>query len=311
MWSISGGIFFGWALGSNDAASVFGTAVASRIIRYRTAVILAAIFILVGALLEGSEGIKGIGELTAQTPKKAFIITTSAALTVTIIITSMRLPVSATQAVVGAILGMGFLTDPNKIEWYKVWRMVACWVGTPALAAFLAFLFYPFFAWLLVRLRFNFVARSIFLKIALTISGCYGAYALGANNVGNVTGVYYQTGIVDSVLMLALIGGASIALGVLTYSKNVMLTVGSRLVQLSPFSALVTVIAVAATVHFYVQFGVPVSTSHALVGAVLGIGIYKGVKTINRRTVVRILFGWFNTPLIAGVLCWVAGKIFL
>ncbi len=90
-----------------------------------------------------------------------------------------------------------------------------------------------------------------------------------------------------------------------------MLTVGSRLVQLSSFSAFVAVIAMAVTVHFYAQLGVPVSTSQAIVGAVLGIGLLKGVKTINRRTVVRIIFGWVNTPLIAGLVCWTAGKIFM
>ena len=206
---------------------------------------------------------------------------------------------------------MGLITDSQAIQWSKILEMLICWIGTPVGAAVMAFLLYPLLAQLLVRLHLNLIARSIFIKMALIVSGCYGAYALGANSVANVTGVYYGASNLDNMFLLTLIGGASIALGVLTYCKNVMLTVGSRLVQLSPFSALVTVIAVAATVHFYVQFGVPVSTSHALVGAVLGIGIYKGVKTINRRTVVRILFGWFNTPLIAGVLCWVAGKIFL
>ena len=74
---------------------------------------------------------------------------------------------------------------------------------------------------------------------------------------------------------------------------------------------LVAVMAMSATVHFYAQLGVPVSTSQAIVGAVLGIGLFKGVKTINRRMVIHILFAWLNTPLIAGLLCWVAGKVFL
>lgn len=303
-------MFLGWALGSNDAANVFGTAVASGIVRYRRAVILAAIFIMIGALAEGANGIQGVRELSLQTPTSAFLISIAAALTVTIM-TTFKLPVSTTQAVVGAIIGMGLFVDPTKVEWYKVWRMLICWVGTPIGGAVLAFIFYPMLSLLLNKLRLNLIARSIFLKIALIITGCYGAYALGANNVGNVTGVYYDTGLVDSIHILTLIGGASIALGVLTYSKNVMFTVGSRLVQLDAFSALVAVLAMAVTVHFFAQIGVPVSTSQAIVGAVLGIGLFKGVKTINRRTVVNILFGWVCTPLIAGALCWAAARIFL
>ncbi|NIA06153.1 MAG: inorganic phosphate transporter [Actinobacteria bacterium] len=309
MWFISGGIFFGWALGSNDAANVFGTAVASRILKYRTAVILAAIFILLGAIVEGQEGVKRIGELTTQTGRTAFITVLAAGITVTIM-TSLKLPVSASQAFLGALIGMGLITDADAIHWSEVLGMLACWVGTPIGAALLALLLYPLLARLLLMLHLNLIGRAIFLKTALVISGCYGAYALGANNVANITGIYYKN-LSSSLFWLTLIGGASIALGVLTYSKNVMLTVGSRLVQLSSFSALVAVIAMAATVHFYAQFGVPVSTSQAIVGAVLGIGLLKGVKTINQRTVVRILFGWLNTPLIAGLVCWIAGKIFL
>ena len=310
MLEISGGMFLGWALGSNDAANVFGTAVASGIVRYRRAVILAAFFIMIGAFAEGTQGIKGVSELSSQTPTSAFLVSIAAALTVSIM-TAFKLPVSTTQAVIGAIVGMGFFVDPSKIEWYKVWRMVICWIGTPIGGATLAFIFYPMLSLLLDKLRLNLIARSIFLKIALLITGCYGAYALGANNVGNVIGVYYQTGLLDNIHILTLIGGAAIALGVLTYSKNVMLTVGSRLVQLDAFSALVAVLAMAVTVHFYAQIGVPVSTSQAIVGAVLGIGLFKGVKTINRRTVGNIFFGWWCTPLIAGALCWTAAKIFL
>lgn len=310
MISISGGIFLGWALGSNDAANVFGTAVASKIVRYRTAVILAAIFIIIGALAEGDKSITGVSELSELKASEAFIVSVCAALTVTIM-TSLKLPVSATQAVIGAIIGMGIFVDPSQIRWQGILKMVACWIGTPIGAAILAFLFYAFFAWLLDKLHLGLIARSVFLKSALIISGCYGAYALGANNVGNVTGVYYHSGVLSDPRLLALIGGASIALGVITYSKKVMLTVGSKLVQLDAFSALVAVLAMAVTCHIYAQIGVPVSTSQAIVGAVLGIGLLKGVKTINRRTVVRIFFAWLNTPLVAALLCWGAAVLFL
>ena len=55
---LSGGVFLGWALGSNDAANVFGTAVASRIVRYSTAIVLAAVFVLIGAATEGRRGLE-------------------------------------------------------------------------------------------------------------------------------------------------------------------------------------------------------------------------------------------------------------
>lgn len=307
MYQLSGSVILGWALGSNDAANVFGTAVASRMIRYRTAVILAAVFIPLGALLQGAGGIHTLSDLTPQTAKSAMIISLVAGLTV-ILMTTLKLPVSTSQAVVGAILGMGLYSSPNSVQWAGLGKIVICWVGTPIGAAIIAATLYPTLGGLFDRMQINLVSRSIFLKAALLISGSYGAYALGANNVANVTGVFYQTGLlqqyVNAEMIAVLIGGASIALGVLTYSRNVMLTVGSRLVQLGAFSALIAVLSGAIAVHVYAFIGVPVSSSQAVVGAVLGIGIAKSIRTIDRRTLARVALGWVSTPLIGGLLCY-------
>ncbi len=75
-----------------------------------------------------------------------------------------------------------------------------------------------------------------------------------------------------------------------------MMTVGEGLVRLNAFTAFVAILAEAITVHIYAMIGVPVSTSQAIVGAVLGIGLIKGSQTVNQRTLVRILFGWIGTP---------------
>jgi PiT family inorganic phosphate transporter len=89
---------------------------------------------------------------------------------------------------------------------------------------------------------------------------------------------------------------------VITYSRPVMETVGKKLVRLDPYSALIVVVALAVTVHFYSFVGVPVSTSQAVIGGVLGIGLIKGVNTVSRRSLVSILVGWLLTPLLACVL---------
>lgn len=302
-----GGVFLGWALGSNDAANVFGTAVASRIVRYSTAIVLAAIFVFVGAATEGRRGLETLSEITTQTPLSAFIVAVTAALVVTLM-TSLRLPVSTSQAVMGSIIGIG-LGMGSVINWTSISKVVICWIGTPIGAALICCALYPCLARLISLLKLNMVARSFFIKIGLTVAGCYGAYALGANNVANVTGVFCaagmfdQIGVMDGALAAALIGGGSIALGIVTFSRRVMTTVGSRLVQLDGFSALAATLAAAVTVHVYAVVGVPVSTSQAIVGSVLGIGLLKGARAVNRRTLWRILFGWIVTPLMPGVIC--------
>ncbi|MHC4983053.1 MAG: inorganic phosphate transporter [Planctomycetota bacterium] len=299
MYAISGGVLLGWSLGANDAANVFGTAVASRIVRYRTAVFLTAAFVIVGAVAQGTSGIETLSGLVTQSKKSALVVTLAAAATVAWM-TYLRLPVSTSQAAVGAIIGVGLVRGTQAVRWSGLAKIIICWVGTPLGAAVIAFLLYPMLGWCLNRLRLKIVARSVVLKLGLIIFGTYGAYALGANNVGNVSGVFRDTGVLGGdTRLLQLVGGASIALGVLTYSRGVMFTVGSRLVPLDAFSALVAVAAQAITVHIYAFIGVPVSTSQAIVGGVLGIGVLKGVRTVNTRMLLRILSGWVATPAAA------------
>ena len=142
----------------------------------------------------------------------------------------------------------------------------------------------------------------------LIVAGCFGAYALGANSTANVTGVMRD---LFDRRTLVLLGGMSIALGVVTYSRNVMMTVGRNLVQLDAFTALVAVLAQASTVYIFARIGVPVSTSQAIVGSVVGIGLVRGIRTISKRTLVRIGFGWIGTPLIGGAVCFAATGFFL
>jgi len=299
MLSLLGGVFLGWSLGANDAANCFGSAVASRMVRYWTAAVLCSIAVTVGALLEGQAGIETLSSLTVLDLEQAVVITVAAAITVTIM-TVLGLPVSTSQAAVGAILGIGFFNQEINVG--ELGKVVACWVGTPTGAVLVAFLLYKLLARVYNRLPLGLVDSDRLLRAALIVAGCYASYTLGANNVANVTGVYVGAGML-TVFMAALIGGLSIAFGVMTYSRNVMETVGSKLVRLDPFSALIVVLAEGLTVHFYTIMGVPVSTSQAVIGAVMGIGIVKGASTIKRKTLYGILTGWFLTPPVA---CFIA-----
>ncbi|MBN1838123.1 MAG: anion permease [Spirochaetales bacterium] len=300
MWRLISGIFMGWSLGSNDSANIFGTAVFARKIRYRTAVTLCAVFVIIGAVLEGGRGMQTLGGLADQTADSAFAASLAAAVTVTLM-SALKLPVSTSQAVVGAILGIGLAR--GTVHFGGLTKVVAAWVGTPVGTVVASIALYPLLGRLFEALRLNIFTRDLLLKWGLVGAGCYGAYALGANNVANVTGVYVQTGQL-SQLQAALLGGGSMALGALTFSRNVMITVGRRLVRLDPFSAFVAVLSMAMVVHFFAKLGVPVSTSQGIVGAVLGIGLLKGMQTIQARTLLRIAFGWLGTPSIALVLAY-------
>ena len=296
MLSILGGVFLGWSLGANDASNVFGSAVASRMLKFWTAAVLASVFVLLGALLQGQAGIETLKGLTQFTLEQAVVSSVAAATTVTIM-TILGLPVSTSQAVVGAILGIGILNQQLNLA--GLGKVVACWFGTPVGAAVIAVIIYKVLAAFYNNLKINLFQSDILIRLLMIAAGSYGAYALGANNVANVTAVFVGAGHL-SVFSAALIGGLSIGLGILTLSKRVMETVGKKLVRLDPFSALVVLLAQSITVHIYTFIGVPVSTSQAVIGAVLGVGIVKGISTVSGRTLVNILIAWLLTPAIAG-----------
>ena len=295
MFSLLGGVFLGWSLGSNDASNVFGTAVSSRMLKFWIAAVLASIFVVTGAIVSGQAGIETLKGLTSIRLDQAVISSVAAAVTVTIM-TLLGLPVSTSQAVVGAIMGIGILN--NQINLGGLGKIVACWVGTPVGAVIVSIPLYYMVAAIYNKLNLNLFRSDSLLRFGLIAAGSYGAYALGANNVANVTAVFVGAGLI-TIFFATLIGGASIALGILTFSKPVMETVGKKLVNLDPFSAFVVILAEAITVHIYTIIGVPVSTSQAVVGAVIGIGIVKGVNTVSKKTLKNILMAWFLTPVVS------------
>ncbi len=307
MWQISAGIFLGWGLGANDASNVFGTAVASRMVRFGTAAALCTIFVIAGAVLEGGEGIETYRQLSPMSLNLAFVVSLAAALTVALM-SIWRLPVSTSQAVVGALVLVGLMQQ--NLDTSSLLKVVICWVSTPVGAALVTVVLYY-----AVGKTLNLLFPSLFfydrgLRWSLMIAGSYGAYALGANNVANVTGPFVgPDGLTP--LWASLIGSGAIALGVITYSQRVMMTVGRNLVKLDAFTAFIAILGEAVTVHIFAMIGVPVSTSQAIVGAVLGIGLVKGAQTIRMRTLWRIVFGWLGTPTISAAVALGLYQIFL
>ena len=143
-------------------------------------------------------------------------------------------------------------------------------------------------------------------KVSCCIICCYAAYNLGANNVANTTGPFVAAGILSPSLA-TFIGGMSISLGVLTYGKNVIFTVGKRIAPLDPFSGLVALLSTAVTLHLFTQLGVPISSSQAVVGAVAGVGVARGARTLNKTTLFLIFVSWILTVLLSLGLAYVIG----
>lgn len=304
---LGGGLFLGWALGANDAANVFGTAVAARIIPYWRAAVLCACFVIAGAVLQGAAGIQTLRDITAQTMATALIVSVASALTVTVM-TALKLPVSTSQGVVGAILGIGLATDHT--EFGPLIKVLLCWIGTPVGSLLLAVLTHKLLAFGFRRTPMSMFTRDKILWSGLLIVGVYGSFALGANNVTNTVGMF--SGLLPGVSdrALAAFGGAAIALGTVTFSRRVMLHLGSGIMRLDAFTAFVAVLSMSLTVHVFAIIGAPVSTSQGIVGAIVGIGLLRGAQVIHFDVLRHIVVGWIMTPVMALILAAAGYAIF-
>jgi len=295
LYHLLGGIFLGWSLGANDAANVFGTAVSSRMVSFLIAALICSGFVIVGAVTEGQAGFETIARMAPQSLETATLTSVGAGISITLM-TLLKIPSSTSQAVVGSLIGVSLFGDQVQLQ--GLIKVVICWLATPAGGLLFALVLYAALGRLLNRLDLTIYSQDQLMRLCLIFAGAYGAYALGANNVANVTGVYVGAGLLDARAAV-LVGGASIALGILTYSKPVMLTVGRKIMRLDAFSALVVVLAEAVTVHVFAVVGVPVSPSQAVVGAVIGVGLVKQASAIRGDLIARILLGWLATPVIA------------
>jgi PiT family inorganic phosphate transporter len=300
------GVYLGWGLGANDAANVFGTGVAAGVVRYRTAVVLAAVFVILGAYIEGFRGIETYGKLSSMDVRSAFVATLAAAITVNLL-TMIAIPVSTSQAIVGAILAVGITS--GTLDTSVFLKIILSWVLCPIGAGIISNVLYRLLGWLIEARVHNIRIWSTIIKGGFYFAGVYGAYTLGANNVANTTGIFVKAGMVELDVAL-LIGGGAIALGVLTYSRGVMRTVGKRITAMSDFAALAAVLSMDITVHIFTWVGVPVSTSQAIVGAVVGVGLVKSSKSIDRRVLGRIGVGWLSTPIISLILSLLIMKVY-
>jgi len=332
---LSSGLFLGWSLGANDASNVFGTAVGTRMIRFRTAAICCAIFIILGAVFSGTGTSETLSKLgTVNAVAGAFVVALSAGVSV-YLMTKAGYPVSTSQAIVGAIIGWNLFSG-SQTDYRSLMKIVMTWVASPLLSAMMAIFLYKLVTICIRIFKPHMFHLDALTRYALLLMGAFGSYSLGANNIANVMGVFVPVApfseisflgwfVLSPAQQLFFIGGLAIALGVLTYSRHVMMTVGKGIMKLSPVAAFVVVSAHSLALflfssqgleQFLVDHGlpaiplVPVSSSQAIVGAVIGVGLLTDARSIKWRVLGGISSGWIVTPAIAGLVCFISLFIF-
>ncbi|WP_254954465.1 MULTISPECIES: inorganic phosphate transporter [unclassified Cyanobium] len=326
---LSSGLFLGWSMGANDASNAFGTAVATRMLRFSTAAFLCSVFVIIGAVTSGTGAAEGLSQLGAiNALPGAFTAALAAALTVAWM-SKVGLPASTSQAVVGSIIGWNlFSGSPTDLGTLR--RIVATWVISPVLGAIFAMVLYKLLVEWIRLSQPHLLSLDRNTRSGLILAGIFGSYAIGANGIGNVMGFFVAASpfrdltlggfSVSSVEQLFLLGAIAVAVGVYTYSRRVMMTVGDSLLTLSPLAAFVVVVSHSLVLFIFSSTALerllagwglptipllPVSGSQAVIGSVLGIGLLqglRGVRQIRWGVLVGIASGWVTTPLIAAVI---------
>lgn len=300
------GIGVGWSIGANDAANSLGTSVGSKVLTLKQAIILICIFGFLGAFLQGSYVIKTIGKgivpmdkLDKDAALYIALVANFAACAWVILATYRKIPISTSHSIVGAVAGAG-LAISAPVRWKVLVDIFICWIFTPVGSAVLGYLFYRIFKNIFYRIVPRRYIKLVF-TILIIVSGCYVAYTWGANDVANSVGVISGAGVLTPYVCVIL-GGAAIVLGISTWGYKVIETIGVEITYLLPIMAFSAQLASAINVHIYTVFGIPVSTSHSIVGAIFGVGLVRGTRAINLRIMREIIICWLATPFISGII---------
>ncbi len=301
---------FDFLNGFHDAANSIATVVSTRVLAPQKAVLWAAFFNFVAAFVLGTHVAKTIGKgmidlsVVSQEVVLAGLI---GAIAWNLITWYYGLPVSSSHALIGgyagaAIAKAGFsaiLLD----GWIKTLQFI---VLAPLIGAFLGFLLMVSVTWIF-RSWHPFKLDRLFRRLQLVSAGLY-SLGHGGNDaqktMGIITGLLVVSGYMDKSaeipLWVVLICHAAIALGTMFGGWRIVKTMGSKITKLQPFGGFCAETSGAITLFYATLAGIPVSTTHTITGAIIGVGATRRLSAVKWGVAGRIVWAWVLTiPLSA------------
>lgn len=306
-------------IGGNDAVNPVDCAVGSGVLSIRRALILFSLFTFTGSLLQGFMVMKTIGKgiVPEVDVLGAFIIVLSANIWI-LTCTLLGKPISTTHSIISAVLGYGLVKYGLNINTHVLVTVILSWITSPLCSLILAFIIYKMLETSIRRSRFStsLVFEDI-IKSLLIFSLCFSAYAFGANDVGNATGVYVTIASklgnmpdYNAMILLAAYGAIGIVIGGFVIGSRVIKTVAFEVCRLDVLTGLAAELSNALVVYLFttipymlIGYGLPISTSYATVGSIIGAGIAKSRRSINRTVTISIAMFWVLTVPITATLC--------
>lgn len=322
---IVAGMYMAWNIGANDLANSMGTSVGSGALSIKQVVVIAGTLEVVGAVFFGdrvttriAKGIVPIEEIITIDPNFVIMGALAAILAAGFWITFatfFQMPVSTTHSIVGAVTGFGlavtFLIDDftiDQIKWDVLGKIVISWITSPLIGAILAFIIFTLIRILLlgrVADPYNLEKKFGYLQI---LSACFVAFAHGSNDVANAIGPLSAAmsaadittyGTIPAWVLL--IGGIGIVIGLATWGWRVIETVGKKITELTPTRGFSAEFATALVVFGHSYSSLPISTTHTLVGAVVGVGLAGGLAAVDLSVIRKIIISWVITVPVAAL----------
>jgi PiT family inorganic phosphate transporter len=279
---------FAWSIGAHYTGAVMGMPHALRAIGAWQALLLMAPLALVGATFASHAVEQRVGSGLTHGPLsvRQEVVVIGVAFALTTVFNRLRAPTSTIQILVFAVVGVT-LAAGRGVRWSAIGHLAIVWVSAP-LAAFLL--------GALLTKGLDHVPLGGRTGAALVAVGAVAAFAMGANDVSNASGALVGTGTFGP-LTAGAVGGAGIALGVLTWGKPLLRRVAFEIVKVDRAMATAAQLVQAAVVLSAVAFGFFTSMNQALVGAMAGAGLARGREAVHLQTLLSIPIAWVLGPV--------------
>ena len=299
-------VFLALNIGANNAAASMATSYGAGVRTKRQAVILIAIFALLGAIIAGAPVVDTMGKGIVPSD----VLANNAGLILIVLIIAIvfiswaniaKIPIATTHAIVCAIAGIGLYA--NSLNTDKLISIVIWWIAAPIVAFLINYMIARFFYFKIIHyLATNFAENRVnaLLTIFITFTGIFIAFSGGANNAANAVGPLVGLGIFTSTKG-AIIAGVAMGVGAILLGGRVLETLGKEITEICIIRA-ISVEFTGASIILAASFnGIPVSIAEIITSGIIGFSCAQhgfGVTAQNRH-VMRIAFFWFVIPFVA------------
>jgi inorganic phosphate transporter, PiT family len=306
--TIAVALLFDFTNGFHDTANAVGTAIGTRALPPRFAVGLTAILNLVGAVvttqLLHAEVANTVGSLVAPAGGVAMsmlIAVLFGAITWNLFTWRAGLPSSSSHALIGALIGMGLVVyGLDTVQWGEVYPVFIALVTSPIIGLFIAYVLTVVLLNLFRRVRPSH-ANGVFRRLQLFSSG-FVAFSHGANDAQKtmaiITLALFSSGHLPEFIVptwVALAAAIAIGLGTWAGGWRIIRTMGTRIVRMQPVDGFAAQTAAAAVIQLATAWGLPVSTTQVVSGAVMGAGATQRFSAVRWGVARRIVWAWIFT----------------